>query len=192
VFLKKLIDFFDQNRLQLFELERLLFDQMRLSDRDALLIKPFGTFRPGSELQGWEVRMRTLLAAVVLLVLVGVIGAASARTDGGVPKLDVAQSCREAQAIGGDDKNLAYKGCMQDEKDALDQLAQKWSHFKAEDRRNCIEQGASPMPSYVEILTCLEMFDGASTFNRPAPAALPAPVAPPNATAPAATDGAKF
>lgn len=85
-----------------------------------------------------------------------------------VPKLDVAQSCREAQAIAGEDNGLTYKGCMQDETDAQKQLAQKWSKFKAEDRRNCLGQGVAPLPSYVEILTCLEMYDQASTLYRPA------------------------
>jgi len=33
---KKLLDFFDQNMLQLFESERFLFDQMISSDRDLL------------------------------------------------------------------------------------------------------------------------------------------------------------
>ncbi|WP_156898209.1 hypothetical protein [Methylocapsa acidiphila] len=123
--------------------------------------------------------MRALTASLVSMALIGLSGSGAARSDrgGGMPKFNVAQSCREAQAIGGDDKNLAYKGCMQDEKDAQDQLAQKWSHFKPEDRRNCIEQGAAPLPSYVEILTCLEMYDSASTFNRP-----PQPVAPPSAS----------
>lgn len=136
--------------------------------------------------------MRALTASLVSLALIGLSGPSAARSDrgGGMPKFDVAQSCREAQAIGGDDKNLAYKGCMQDEKDAQDQLAQKWSHFKPEDRRNCIEQGAAPLPSYVEILTCLEMYDGASTFNRPPQPIAPPAASPPPASAPAAPDPA--
>jgi len=36
---KKLLDFFDQNMLQLFESERFLFDQMISSDQEALLHK---------------------------------------------------------------------------------------------------------------------------------------------------------
>jgi hypothetical protein len=144
--------------------------------------------------------MQTLRAAAVSFALFSLLGPASARPDnsGGVPKLDVSQSCREAQAIGGDDRNLAYKGCMQDEKDAQDQLTQKWSKFKPEDRRNCLEQGVSPMPSYVEILTCIEMYDGGSTFNKGAPDSRPlggsAPVvspAPSDTTAPA-DSGVKF
>lgn len=142
--------------------------------------------------------------ALVSIGLLGLLGPASAaRTDSGVPKLDVSQSCREAQTIGGDDKNLAYKGCMQDEKDAQDQLTQRWSRFKPEDRRNCVEQGASPMPSYVEILTCIEMYDGGSTFNAPAsgsgslrespaPAVSPLPPLPNATTPPENGDGVKF
>lgn len=118
--------------------------------------------------------MQGLAVALIWFALLSMAPAASALTDG-VPKLDVAQSCREAQAIGGDDKNLAYKGCMQDEKDAHEQLVQKWSRFKIENRRNCIAQGASPMPSYVEILTCLEMYDGASMLNKPVAAPPRAP-----------------
>jgi hypothetical protein len=83
-----------------------------------------------------------------------------------VPKLDVAQSCREAQAIAGEDKDLTYKGCMHDERNAEAQLAQRWSKFKAVDRQNCLAQGVAPLPSYVEILTCLEMYDDANTLYR--------------------------
>lgn len=103
-----------------------------------------------------------LIWFAVLLFLGPAWSPASARTDE-VPKFDVQKSCRAAEALGDDAEKLAYKGCMQDEKDALQQLTQNWSHFKSENRRNCVAQGASPMPSYVEILTCLEMYEG---FNR--------------------------
>jgi hypothetical protein len=83
-----------------------------------------------------------------------------------LPKLDVAQSCREAQAIAGEDANLTYKGCMHDEKNAEARLQQRWMKFKAVDRQNCLAQGMAPLPSYVEILTCLEMYDDASALYR--------------------------
>jgi hypothetical protein len=119
------------------------------------------------------------LSPVALASFVGLtlILPAWAQTDK-VPKFDVAQSCREAQAIAGEDKNLTYKGCMQDEQEAQKQLAQKWSKFKSVDRRNCIAQGAAPLPSYVEILTCLEMYDQASTLYRPADRSAPTAVEP--------------
>jgi hypothetical protein len=106
------------------------------------------------------------LCASLALVSLGLV----ARTDAGgssAPKLNVEQSCREAQAIGGDDNKLAFKGCMQDENDAFAQLQKNWSRYKPENRSNCIAQGISPMPSYVEILTCIEMFDSAGLSNRP-------------------------
>jgi hypothetical protein len=145
--------------------------------------------------------MRSLTAALIPSLFLALLAPAAARTDG-VPTLNFEQSCREAQALGGDDRNLAYRGCMQDEKDAREQLAQKWSHFKPGDRRDCVAQGADPVPSYVEILTCLEMYDGASAFHRPssddsrarggsAPAAAsPSPL--PGSAAPADAGAAKY
>jgi len=84
-----------------------------------------------------------------------------------VPRFDIVHTCAEARAFAGDDKDLAYKGCLKDENDARAELKRKWSHFKPQDRRDCVEQGAAPMPSYVEILTCLEMSDEASALYNP-------------------------
>lgn len=131
--------------------------------------------------------MLRLSAAPIWFSLFALMSPALALTDS-VPKLDVAQSCREAQNFGGEDNNLAYKGCMQDEQDALKQLRQKWSSFKAEDRRTCIAQGISPMPSYVEILTCIEMYDDASVLYKPGSASGASKSAP--ASPAAAPDGA--
>jgi hypothetical protein len=85
----------------------------------------------------------------------------------GVPVFDVAPSCQEARAFAGDNKNLAYQGCMKDENDARAELVRKWTHFKPQDRSDCVAQGAAPMPSYVEILTCLEMSDEAGALYNP-------------------------
>jgi hypothetical protein len=84
-----------------------------------------------------------------------------------VPVFNVAPSCQEARAFVGDNKNLAYQGCMKDENDARAELARKWAHFKPQDRKDCVAQGAAPMPSYVEILTCLEMSDEAGALYNP-------------------------
>jgi len=136
--------------------------------------------------------MKRLLAALALTLLSAFVSQASADN---VPKLDVARSCREAQTFSGEDNKLAYKGCMQDENEAYAQLQKNWSHYKPENRSNCIAQGISPMPSYVEILTCIEMYDPIGSFNkpggsmRPSNGAAPAPSAPP--AAPASSDGAK-
>ena len=104
-------------------------------------------------------------AASVIIIAAALASATAAQArnrntgdGGGVPPLDVKQSCSDAQKFStGDDKNMAYKGCMQDEMSAKDQLAKRWSSFKAKDRQNCVEQSRAPSPSYVEVLTCLEM-----------------------------------
>lgn len=117
--------------------------------------------------------MKRLFVAPALCSLLAPISHAAADA---VPKLDVEHSCREAQAFGfggGENDKLAYKGCMQDENDALAQLKKNWSRYKPENRANCIAQGISPMPSYVEILTCIEMYDDASQLNRPGSSARP-------------------
>jgi hypothetical protein len=103
------------------------------------------------------------LTSIALLVLPDL---ASAKPDG-VPRFDVARSCQEARAYTGDDKNLAYRGCMKDENDARAELARKWAKFNPGDRKDCVAQGAAPVPSYVELLTCLEMSDEAEALYRP-------------------------
>ncbi len=72
-----------------------------------------------------------------------------------VPNLDVAKSCRDARDFGMNDAQQTFKNCMLDEQEAKQQLVQKWSQFKPSARRSCIPD--APAPSYVEMLTCLEM-----------------------------------
>jgi hypothetical protein len=48
--------------------------------------------------------------------------------------------------------------CQRSELAARDQLAQHWSDFLPADRRRCVElTHMARMPSYVQVLTCLEM-----------------------------------
>ncbi|ACK52622.1 conserved hypothetical protein [Methylocella silvestris BL2] len=108
--------------------------------------------------------MKRLSATLALALLSLSAGRAMAE---GAPKLDVARSCKEAGDFGGGgDAKLAFKGCMQDENDAYAQLQRDWSRYKPETRSTCIAQGISPMPSYVEILTCIEMYDNVGALNR--------------------------
>jgi hypothetical protein len=73
-----------------------------------------------------------------------------------VPNLDVAKSCLDAENYGvTPDPKATYKNCMLDEQEAKAELQQKWSRFKPDNRRSCVS--VSPGPSYVEMLTCLEM-----------------------------------
>src|ERR1019366_4379342 len=84
-----------------------------------------------------------------------------------VPVFDVAPSCLQAREYAGVNRNLTYQGCMKDENDARAELVRKWTYFNAGDRKDCVAQGASPMPSYVEILTCLEMSEEANALYNP-------------------------
>ena len=110
--------------------------------------------------------MQKFVAIAVWLALLPIPVFAKTKPTG-VPVFNVAPSCQEARAFAGDNKNLAYQGCMKDENDARAELARKWTHFKPQDRSDCVAQGAAPMPSYVEILTCLEMSEEAGALYNP-------------------------
>ena len=110
--------------------------------------------------------MQGIVARLIWIALLVLPDLAAAKPDG-VPRFDVARTCEDAQAFTGNDRNLAYRGCMKDENDARAELARKWAHFKPGDRKDCVAQGAAPVPSYVEILTCLEMSDEAEALYKP-------------------------
>ena len=107
-----------------------------------------------------------VVAGLIWMAILVLPDLASAKPDG-VPRFDISRSCEEARAYTGDDKNLAYRDCMKDENDARAELARKWAHFKPGDRKDCVAQGAAPLPSYVELLTCLEMSEQAEALYNP-------------------------
>ena len=106
---------------------------------------------------------RTIVLVGLLAASLSAVGGADARArhnaGGGLPELDVKSSCSDAQkfSTGNDNSTSAYKGCMQDETNAKNDLARRWTSFNTKDRQNCVEQSRDPSPSYVEVLTCLEM-----------------------------------
>ena len=110
--------------------------------------------------------MKRLVAGLIWIALLPLADLAMAKPDA-VPVFNVAPSCLEAREYAGDNRNLTYQGCMKDENEARAELVRKWAHFKEGDRRDCVAQGAAPMPSYVEILTCLEMSDEAGALYNP-------------------------
>ena len=71
-----------------------------------------------------------------------------------VPKFDIARECR-AESNG---SQTMQDRCAEDEKQALDQLRTEWTQFGRSEKSQCIrESGMGDTPSYVELLTCLEM-----------------------------------
>jgi hypothetical protein len=96
------------------------------------------------------------IALFALISILGFIPPAYARAER-VPKLNVESSCRDAKTYGMADPKQTYKNCMADENQAKKQLEAKWPHYKAKTRHACVAAGANPSPSYVELLTCIEM-----------------------------------
>jgi hypothetical protein len=73
-----------------------------------------------------------------------------------VPKFDVERTCRSAAAAGLPGRDSAE--CQRDEQDARSKLEKDWSQYSAAQRSECdglVKTGGAP--SYVELLTCLEM-----------------------------------
>jgi hypothetical protein len=97
-----------------------------------------------------------LLPALLLSASAGLLSYPASASIDRVPVLDMARTCRAAQDYGTTDPKQTFRNCMLDEKEARTQLNQKWSKFKATSRRSCIPP--RPIPSYVEMLTCLEMY----------------------------------
>ena len=78
-----------------------------------------------------------------------------------VPDLDISPSCHAAAAavIG----NRNEESCKRDENDARGKLEQEWGQFSAAQQTHCVKLSTlGGPPSYVELLTCLEMAKAAS------------------------------
>ena len=82
-----------------------------------------------------------------------------------VPTLDTRPTCADVESF------LAAPGtvatCKQDEQQARDTLSAEWQNFPAADRSNCIaETSIGGFPSYVQVLTCLELARDARTMTK--------------------------
>ncbi|MCK1397077.1 hypothetical protein IVB45_09715 [Bradyrhizobium sp. 4] len=77
----------------------------------------------------------------------------------GVPKFDVARSCKlDIAAAAGMSVGQPLKNCISDEQKAKQQLVSGWSKFPAASRASCVPQESiGGTPSYVSLLTCLQM-----------------------------------
>jgi hypothetical protein len=88
-----------------------------------------------------------------------------------VPVLDIEPVCRgiaqqaaTAGERGGPDLGLAQ--CIKSEQATREQLAREWSTFAAADKTSCIgEEKLGPLPSYTDLVTCLEMARDARKMN---------------------------
>src|SRR6266571_1812118 len=76
-----------------------------------------------------------------------------------VPKFDISRSCKlDVGATTGLADGQPVKSCVNDEQKAQLQLASQWSTFPAANRAQCSSMEAiGGTPSYVSLLTCLQM-----------------------------------
>jgi hypothetical protein len=80
-----------------------------------------------------------------------------------VPTFNIARECRfENNSPNPNQTEVistgAFDGCSKDEGDALQRLQTEWDQFNAGDKHTCIaETNIGEHPSYVELLTCLEL-----------------------------------
>jgi hypothetical protein len=88
-----------------------------------------------------------------------------------VPTLKVEPSCRAA-GIDGMITGRTSESCMNDEKSAREDLAKTWSSFSAADKSHCLSMvSTGGGPSYVELLSCLEMSRDAKLIAKGQPPA---------------------
>lgn len=113
-----------------------------------------------------------MLARLVFALLSASVVAAAADT---VPELDIRPGCRAAAESASSIKR-DFDACVKSEEAARDKLKAGWNDFPAADRTRCI--GMTRMggpPSYVEVLTCVEMARDARQIRQNAPAPLDRP-----------------
>jgi len=84
-----------------------------------------------------------------------------------VPTFDVNPTCGTAEtrtATGEPGADV----CRKSEQAARDDLAKAWDQFPAADRTRCVQLATmTQMPSYVQVLTCLEMARDARQLEAP-------------------------
>jgi hypothetical protein len=79
-----------------------------------------------------------------------------------VPKFDVGQTCRRAADVAAS-LGRTVGDCQRDEDNARGRLEQEWTQYSATHRTDCVRfSSRGTSPSYVELLTCLEMAKQAS------------------------------
>ncbi|HEX2216854.1 MAG TPA: hypothetical protein VHG27_09230 [Xanthobacteraceae bacterium] len=109
--------------------------------------------------------MRCFLAPLVLTatLAVGFTETAAAQQ---VPQFDARPGCR-AGAASGAALRADVDGCVRSEQKARDELAAKWHTFAAADRTRCASKThMGGPPSYIEVLTCLELAQAAREIRK--------------------------
>jgi hypothetical protein len=84
-----------------------------------------------------------------------------------LPRFNIEAICSTAQALTAEDRD-PVQGCIRDERDAERQLREVWPATAAAHRETCAaETQVGGSPSYVEVLTCLQMYQGGTPTTPP-------------------------
>jgi hypothetical protein len=91
----------------------------------------------------------SMSAAIVAIQLVAAVDT--------VPNFNLEPTCRSVRDTGGI-VGRTKEACLRSEQRARDQLTANWAQFPASDRARCAQStSGGGVPSYVEMLTCLEI-----------------------------------
>jgi hypothetical protein len=119
----------------------------------------------------WNMVGRAIALATVLS-LSGALASTAPAKNGEPPKIDIEYGCHASEqavkAVISVTSDI-YTSCVDDEKDALEQLNKNWSTFPASDKTQCI-QPKEYIPSYVEWVICLEMTRDVRVMRKGQPA----------------------
>jgi hypothetical protein len=78
-----------------------------------------------------------------------------------VPTISAASMCHGAlSGVAAEDRVSAHRSCIADEGAAARQLKLEWAKIPIVIRTNCSDEAMIISPSYVEMLTCVEMLNG--------------------------------
>jgi len=109
-------------------------------------------------------RMQRIIALAGLLALAVITGPPAAVAASSFPAFDTRPTCADAAA--GISVTRTVERCQESEQQARDSLASQWSSFSTADEANCAaETRIGGFPSYVQLLTCLEMIRDARSLK---------------------------
>jgi len=75
-----------------------------------------------------------------------------------VPNIDLKKTCSDTASVyGGGPTQSDIDNCVTDEQDAHGLLVKQWKQYAAPDKNRCVRASSDYLPSYVELLTCLEI-----------------------------------
>jgi hypothetical protein len=113
-----------------------------------------------------------LFRRLVMIAAFSIPAAASvpAAGAGALPAIDVKKSCETSEKslvqIFGNETRITVDNCLRQEQGARQTIIDNWATYSTSDRQHCLNPKVY-MPSYVEWLTCLEMYRDVRQLRNP-------------------------